>query len=123
MQLLRVFLKCQCVTALIHLQQRPADNAAAGSGCWKEGGGRFAFLLATRRQEESPKVFPKLCLDTELGCGANVSEGEAAASLAAPSTLGLGAVQKAKPCSSGSAFCWEGIPSGLALSVAKVKPL
>lgn len=52
-------------------------------------------------------------------CGANVSEGEAAASLAAAGTLGLGAVQKAKPCSTH----WEGVPSGPALSVAKVEPL
>lgn len=70
----------------------------------------------------SPKVFPKLCLDTDLDCGANVSKGEAAASLAAVGTLGLGAEQKAKPCSTGSTFCWEGVPSRLTLSVAKVEP-
>lgn len=50
-------------------------------------------------------------------CGANVSEGEAAASLAAAGTLGLGEVRKAKPCSAASA------PSGPALSTAKVEPL
>lgn len=33
-------------------------------------------------------MFPKLCLDTELGCEANISEGEAAASLAGSSAEG-----------------------------------
>lgn len=65
-QLFRVFLKCQCVSALIHpgfAQLSRAGACAAGSGCWKEEGGRFGSLLATRRQEVPPKVFPKLCLE------------------------------------------------------------
>lgn len=62
-------------------------------------------------------MFPKLCSDTESDCGVNISKGEAAVGI-----LGLGAVQKAKPCSTGSTLGWEGVPSGLALSVAKVEP-
>lgn len=68
-QLFRAFLKCQCVTALIHhsIAQLTAGcragDRAADSGCWKEEGGSFGSLLATRRQEVPPKAFPKLCLD------------------------------------------------------------